>query len=187
MRRKVVIYMHVSVNSQKLERKIAALKSGDVGAFDYIYEHTNRSVYFAVLYIVRDRMHAEDVLQETYVRAIRSINSYEAGTNFTAWLTRIGRNLALNFVGRAKRETPVDFAADERMYGACETELPYIFDIAAKVLSEEEYEIVMLCQVAGYKRREAAEMLNMPLGTVTWKNNEALKKLKNHLQKEGGI
>ena len=58
--------------------------------------------------------------------------------------------------------------------------------MAAKVLAEDEYEILMLCQVAGYKRREVADMLKIPIGTVTWKNNEALKKLKAHLEKEDG-
>ena len=43
----------------------------------------------------------------------------------------------------------------------------------------------MLCHVAGYKRREVAEMMDLPVGTVTWKNNEALKKLKQYLKKEG--
>ena len=43
----------------------------------------------------------------------------------------------------------------------------------------------MLCHVAGYKRREVAEMLGMPISTVTWKNNEALGKLKKYLEKEG--
>ena len=47
--------------------------------------------------------------------------------------------------------------------------------------------IGMLCQVAGYKRREVSEMLRLPVGTVTWKNNEALKKLKAFLVKEGGL
>lgn len=45
----------------------------------------------------------------------------------------------------------------------------------------------MLCQVAGYKRREVAQMLNLPIGTVTWKNNEALKKLKKILEKEDAV
>ena len=64
--------------------------------------------------------------------------------------------------------------------------MPYIFDLAAKILTEEEYRIVMMCQVAGYKRREAAELLDMPIGTVTWKFNEAIKKLKQNLEKEEG-
>ena len=43
----------------------------------------------------------------------------------------------------------------------------------------------MLCQVSGYKRREVAAMLNLPIATVTWKNNRALKKLKEYIKKEG--
>ena len=56
-----------------------------------------------------------------------------------------------------------------------------------KFAAEDEYQILMLCQVAGYKRREVSEMLRLPVGTVTWKNNEALKKLKAFLVKEGGL
>ncbi len=168
-----------------LEKKIEQLRAGDARAFDYIYEKTNRSVYFALLYILRDRMAAEDVLQETYVRAIRAIDSYTAGTNFPAWLTRIGKNLALNHRKRAAREVATDFETDAWKYGTQETEIPYIFDVATGILAEDEYEIVMLCHVSGYKRREVAAMLDMPVGTVTWKNNEALKKLRRHLQKEG--
>ncbi len=171
----------------KLEQKIRDLKNGDTRAFDFIYEHTNRSVYFAIFYIVRDRMHAEDLLQDTFVRAISVLSQYREGTNFVAWLCSIGKSLALNHLKKYRREIPTDFEADAHKYGTHETEIPYIFDLAARILTEEEYEIVMLCQVSGYKRREVAEMLGIPIGTVTWKNNEALKKLKRHLEKEGGI
>ena len=174
------------MKEEKLERKIADLKAGNSRAFDYIYEQTNRSVYFAILYIVRDKMYAEDILQETYVRALRALGTYAAGTNFIGWLTAIGKNLALNHVKRAKREVSTDFETDAYKFGSGEAEIPYIFDIAAKILAEDEYEILMLCQVSGYKRREVSEMLGIPIGTVTWKNNEALKKLKAYLQKEGG-
>ena len=173
------------MKTEALERHIDALRAGDARAFDAVYEQTNRTVYFAVLYIVRDKMYAEDILQETYVRALRSLDLYTPGTNFTAWLARIGKNLALNFIKRAKREVSTDFQEDTYKYGTQETQLPYLFDLAAKILSEEEYEILMLCQVAGYKRREVAQMLQLPIGTVTWKNNEALKKLKRELSKEG--
>lgn len=175
------------MNKGKLEEKIAQLANGDGRAFDYIYEHTNRPVYFAILYIVRDKMYAEDILQETYVRALRSLHTYSPGTNFSAWLARIGKNLALNHIKREKREVATDFEENTHLYGAQETHPPYIFDLAVKVLSEEEYEILMLCQVSGYKRREVAQILNMPVATVTWKNNEALKKLRRTLQKEEAI
>ena len=175
------------MNSAELEKKVAQFMAGDRRAFDYIYEYTNRSVYFAALYILKCKTEAEDVMQETYMRALGAIDSYKTGTNFTAWLARIAKNLALNKVKRRSRETLSDFTseAEVRRYGTKETELPFIFDVAAEILTEEQYQIIMLCHVAGYKRREVAKIMDMPIGTVTWKNNEALKKLKIFLKKEG--
>ena len=170
-----------------LEKKIAELKSGRQEAFDYIYEHTHRAVYFSVLKIVRDKMHAEDILQETFLRAVRALDQYRTGTNFVAWIRQIGRSLAYNHLKKYRREVTTDFEADAHRYGTRETELPYIFDLAAEVLPDDEYEIVMLCQVAGYKRREAAHMLGLPIGTVTWKNNRALAKLRQILEKEDAV
>ena len=170
----------------KLEKKVSALKDGDGSAFDQIYEQTNRSVYFAALYIVHEKMAAEDVMQETYIKAIRSIHLYRSGTNFVAWICSIARNLALNHLRKYSREMSADMESEPYKYGTTDPNIPYIFDIASRVLKEDEYEIVMLCQVAGYKRREVAEMLGIPIGTVTWKNNEALKKLKQELTKEVG-
>lgn len=175
------------MKNSALEKHIDSLRAGDMRAFDAVYEQTNRPVYFAILYIVRDKMCAEDILQDTFIRALQSLHSYRSGTNFTGWLIRIGKNLALNHIKRAKREVATDFDTDTYKYGTSETKIPFIFDIAAKHLAEDEYEILMLCQVAGYKRREVAQMLNLPIGTVTWKNNEALKKLKKILEKEDAV
>ncbi len=168
----------------KLEKKVIKLKNGDTSAFDYIYERTNRSVYFTIFRIVKDKMSAEDVLQDTYMRAISAIEQYREGTNFIGWLCSIGKSLALNRLKKYRREISTDFEAQAYKYGTEEPELPYIFDIASKILSEDEYKIVMLCHVSGYKRREVSDMLGLPVGTVTWKNNEALKKLKSYLEKE---
>ena len=175
------------MNTHKLEKHIELLKSGDNSAFDYIYEQTNRAVYFAVLYIVRDKMYAEDILQDTYLRAISRLEQYAAGTSFVGWLCSIGRSIALNHIKKYRREFSEDFTVNAYKYGSGSIQLPYVFEAAMKCLAEDEYEILMLCQVAGYKRREVAEMLSIPIGTVTWKNNEALKKLKKTLEEEGGI
>lgn len=171
--------------SDKLEKKIAQLKGGDGRAFDYVYEKTNRPVYFAILYIVRDKMYAEDIMQDTYIKAMSSLGQYAEGTNFTAWICTIAKSLALNHLKKYRREISTDFDAESFRYGQTETHTPFIFDVAAKVLDEDEYKILMLCQVAGYKRREVAEMMKIPIGTVTWKNNQSLRKLKEYLIKEG--
>ena len=97
----------------------------------------------------------------------------------------IARNAALNLIKKRAREQNTDFDAESYRYGVYEQDVPFIFALAARTLSEEEYRIVMLAEVDGYKRREIAEMLGMPIGTVTWKYGEALKKLKKQLEKEG--
>lgn len=166
-----------------LEVKIKQLKAGDNTAFDYIYERTYKTVYFKVLYIVRNKFTAEDIVQQTYLNAITNIGYYQEGTNFLAWISRIARNLALNDYNRNKRMVLTDFSKDDYKYGVDKNEKLFIFELAKNILSAEEFEIIMLTQVAGYKRREVAAMLDMPIGTVTWKNNEALKKLKYELMK----
>ena len=100
------------MKESKLERVIERYKAGDARAFDIIYEQTNRSVYFAVLYIVRDKMHAEDILQETYIRAMRSLDRYEAGTNFIAWITRIVINECRNIQRSRMRVFPAERVAE---------------------------------------------------------------------------
>ncbi|MGN0815104.1 MAG: RNA polymerase sigma factor [Candidatus Coproplasma sp.] len=171
------------MNRVELERKIAEYKSGDASAFDFIYENTHKPLYFKILYYVKDKMYAEDIMHDAYLKALGAISSYEPDTDFVAWLCRIGKNLALNFLEKRKREVLTDFAdpANDRQ---TQSETPYVFEVAQKILNEDEYQILMLCQVAGYKRREVAKMLSIPIGTVTWKNNCALSKLKKYLSEE---
>lgn len=168
----------------KLEKQVSLLKGGKTEAFDYIYEHTHKTVYFSALYLLKDKSYAEDILQETFIRALSRLEQYSEGTNFVGWLCSIAKSLALNHLKKNKREVPTDFTEQEHRFGGKESEIPYIFDLAAKVLAEDEYEIIMLCHVAGYKRREVARMLGMPISTVTWKNKVALKKLETTLRSE---
>jgi RNA polymerase sigma-70 factor (ECF subfamily) len=176
--------MEWNMDNKKLERKIEKLKTGDLKAFDYVYDYTNRIVYFSILKIMKDKTYAEDILQDTFIRAMSCLSQYKKDTNFIGWICAIGKSLAINHLKKFRHEVNVDFDLETYDYNPNENELPYIFDIATKILSEDEYKIIMLCHVSGYKRREVSMMLDMPIGTVTWKNNEALKKLKQYLEKE---
>ena len=53
------------MKDEHLEKNVEALRQGNTRAFDLIYERTNRAAYFTILYLVHDKMHAEDILQET--------------------------------------------------------------------------------------------------------------------------
>ena len=127
-------------------------------------------------------------MQNTYVRAYATIASYTPGTNPRNWLLTIAKNLALSEVKKRSREISYDFN-DENV----ETQGVYdlnpnldtpIIDLANRVLNEGEMNIVLLYAIGGYKHREIAEMLNLPLGTVTSKYNAALKKIRIAYEKE---
>ena len=170
----------------KLDREVERLRAGDRDALERIYDQTYRAVFYAIYYILKDRAASEDILQETYLAAYRKLDRFQGG-NLTGWLVTIGKNLAINEYQKRRKEINVDFQENESLFGVYRveerTETPLI-DLADKILSEEEFQILALCAVAGYKRREVAEILKIPLGTVTWRYHEAIKKLKAQWREE---
>lgn len=157
------------MSTDKIDFYVKRFKAGDKNAFNYIYDATYKPAYFKVLYLVKSKAVAEDVLHDAYLKAMQYVDRYKEGTNFIGWLCTIAKNTAINKLKRQSRETSTDFDADAYKFGVAEPEIPFIFELASKTLPEDEYNIIMLCQVAGYKRREVAQMLDMPIGTVTWK------------------
>ena len=168
------------MTKESLEQAVTRLKSGDKGAFDYIYDSTYKVVFFVVHSVVRQRETAEDVVQDVYITAFRNMDKFDGG-NTLAWLTTIAKRLALNAYKRNKREKPTDFQTDGEKYGS--TELPSAESMgliaeAEKILSSEDFEIVVMCAIAGYRRREVAKLMDMPVSTGTHRYTTALKKLK---------
>lgn len=168
--------------ANELERAIIALRNGDVRQLDVIYKITSKGVFTFVLPIVKVYEVAEDVMQATYVRAYENINAYNPGTNPRNWLLTIAKNLAFAEVKKRNREPSYDFneenVSTEGVYDLNPNLDTPTIDLANKVLSESEMSIVMLYAIGEYKHREIAEMLDLPLGTVTSKYNAALKKLR---------
>lgn len=171
------------MNTGRLEKYVRALKNGDNSAFDYVYESTYKAVFFTVYKVLNDKSLAEDITHEVYITAIKKLSLYMEDSNFCGWLITMAKRLAINEYNKRKKEFSVDYTENESLYGEYFVEDKAdnsLMTLAKKLLNEEEYKIVMLCVMAGYKRREVAEMLNMPIGTVTWKYNEALEKIKKH-------
>ncbi len=169
-----------------LDKQIKKLIDGDPSAFEKIYNETRKSVYYAALAIVRDRALAEDVMQTTYLNVVKNVKSYRAGTNAAAWIVRIARNEALNLRKRRQREESVDEQENPALFGTNgPDEYGILTDLARRVLADDEFTILMLVAVCGYKRREIGEMLSVPTPTVTWKYNNAVSKMRKALKDEG--
>ncbi len=174
-----------NMTDSKLEKCVEALRDGDYSGFGYIYERTNRAVYFAAQRILTDKHRSEDIVQDTYMTAVKKIALYKSDTNFTAWLVTISKRLALNeYTKLARGEIFVDLQQKDDIARYDEIKETPVLDLAKKILNDDEYHILTLCCVARYKRREVAQMLDIPLPTVTWKYGQAIKKLEKIIREE---
>jgi RNA polymerase sigma-70 factor (ECF subfamily) len=138
------------------------------------------SLYSAALRMTRHAADAEDLVQETYLRAYRGFGSFEQGTNLKAWLYRILTNTFINRYRAAKRrpdETDLEEVEDLYLYrrlggleGArasrsAEDELLDVLT-AVESLPENFRLAVLLADVEGFSYKEIAEILDIPIGTV---------------------
>jgi RNA polymerase sigma-70 factor (ECF subfamily) len=171
------------------ESCIGKIADGDKAALGTLYEHTKSAVYGFALSIVQNAQDAEDVLQDTFVSVFASARSYQRMGKPMAWVLTITRNLALMKI-RSRRKTaglPEEewslFIADR---ATVTSEDKLVLAAALKEVTPEESQIIMLHAVAGFKHREIAEVLELPLSTVLSKYNRAIKKLKSVLEEGDG-
>ncbi len=177
------------MNSQELHQLKEAMKSlkgGDNNALEIIYNLTFRGVFTFVLPIVHVRQTAEDVTQDTYLKIFHQIDKYDETKNPLNWILTIAKNIALNLVTKGNKEMTTDWSVpiyenQLSIEDDDEYDTP-VLNLAKEILSPSEYQIVTMFAVMEYKHREIAELLNIPLGTVTWKYNNAIKKLQKALK-----
>ena len=117
---------------------------------------------------------ADDLCQAAVERALKSQHQWSHGTRLDSWMYRITRNLWIDdrrAAGRRGPHDPIDDAVTQVAGdGAAEVEAGAIaddVDSAMARLPDEQREVVMLVLVEGYAYREAAEILDVPIGTVT--------------------
>jgi len=169
----------------QLEGYIKKLKNGDSTAFDMIYECTYRKVFFLVLPILKDRALAEDIMQDTYLKFLEKLYDYKA-KNSLAYLLTIAKNLAINEYNKRKREVKdIDldssaFAYDAYLEFSAQNE--ELIRSALSVLSQVEKNVFLLHNLENLTHREIALILEKPLGTITWTYQQAVKKMRKHLE-----
>ncbi len=169
------------MTSKDLNKLIKKLQHGDMAVFDVIYIETKSVVYYTILSILKDTSLSEDIMQDTYLRALSKIHSFKPTYGFKSWITMIARNLAINEYNRRKRELSYDPNEDEYIFGSVDSnsEKELIVKQMMESLNDDEREIVILHVIGDLKHREIAEIVKKPLGTVTWLYNRALKKVKD--------
>jgi RNA polymerase sigma-70 factor (ECF subfamily) len=154
------------------------------------------SLYRTALRLTRVPADAEDLVQDTYLKAFRAADSFEPGTNLRAWLFTILHNSARNRFRDRARDTvtidsdTVDRAADSPLTGGGETPETLLLrdtltpDVQAAVdgLPDAFREAVWLRDVEEFSYAEIAEMLNVPAGTVMSRISRGRRMLFDRLQ-----
>ena len=140
------------------------------------------ALYRSALWFTRNRAEAEDVVQDTCLRAFRSFHRFNPGTNCRAWLLTILRNVFLNRVRKEVREVPegdatfwessvesataVGLAGDNPEEEFLQTVVHGDVDRALRALPVVFREAVILADLEGLSYKEVAEVLGCPTGTV---------------------
>jgi len=167
-------------------------------------------MFSTAMRMTRNRSDAEDLVQETFIKAWRSFATYQQGTNLRAWLFRIMTNTYINKYNAQQRkptETELDDVEELFLYkrlGAvdqsqlsqsAEDQMLSLFtdDEVKKALEElpEQFRIpVLMSDVEGFSYKEIAEILEIPLGTVMsrlHRGRKAMQKMLYEYAKERGL
>lgn len=162
------------------------MKSGDKGALHEIYETYLGYIYSIVFQTVSNREDAEDVTSEFFMKLWRLADTYQGGNGHRTWMATIARNMAVDLIRKTKREILTEDFADtkiETVSDAC-VEQEVLSDMTLRqvldTLKPSEREVVHLKIMGELTFQEIADILKIPLGTVTWRYQSAIKKLRRY-------
>jgi RNA polymerase sigma-70 factor (ECF subfamily) len=170
--------------ADELDRCIFGIAQGDPDALDRLYHSTSASIYSFALSILKNPHDAEDVLQDCYLNIHAGAEGYHSSGKPMAWILTITKNLCYQILRQRQRTADLPQEDWEPWLIANEGlshEDKVIIRQCMELLSDEERQIVSLHAVAGFRHREIAELLSLPLSTVLSKYHRAIKKLKQHL------
>ena len=169
--------------NSELDKYIVKFKKGDDEAFNTIYDETKKIVYLSIYSIIKSKDVIEDLMQDTYLKAIRALEYYVLGTNFKAWISKIAHNLAINEYNRNKNIDSLDDemapeVIDERVDNS-------LLDSALRILEEEKKEemkeIFVYRIIFNMKFKDIANILELPKSTVFDIYNRAIKLIKDNI------
>ena len=169
------------------ENLIIRMAAKDGAAFRELYQQTSGVVYGFAMSILRNKHDADDVMHDAFIRIYTSAVTYRPSGNPMAWILTIVRNLCLNKI-RAGKVCEELSEYDDLAGPAGDSEAvidSMVLETAMSVLDAEERQIVILHAMTGFKHREIAEILDLPVGTILSKYNRAMKKMRKEMVSKG--
>lgn len=156
------------------------------------------AAYNYAFHLTLNEDNAKDLVQDTYLRAFRFIDSFQKGTNAKAWLFRILKNNFINnFRKKVKEPAKVDYQEVESIYNSEDTDLNVTADLRVEVLQSmigdeianalnalavDFRTVIILCDIEGFTYEEMSKILDIPIGTVRSRLHRARNLLKDKLK-----
>ncbi len=175
--------------TEDLQTLAFRVSEGDMKAFEQLYKLTGKSIYFTCLSFVKNEYDAKDMVQETYLSALEKIDSLKDKSKISSWLNKIAVNKCKDFL-KKKVPEPLDDEALEKIqpeedecflaedYVTDSEKRQTVMEIMQSVLSEAQYQTVILYYFNGMSAAEIAEIMKCPTGTVTYRLSTARAKIK---------
>lgn len=164
------------------DQAIARVAAGDVGGLEEIYRAYASSVYAVCLSVTDNVPTRRMAAVETFLRVWGKAGTYRRGSGHRAWLMTIAHHTAAEMMRRQSRATPqrMLFWRRFRLQPRLEEEAcsRLLLEGSLQKLSEPERQVVSLHLIADLPLREVARILDEPLGTVAWRNRQAMGKLR---------
>lgn len=181
---------------EEVKRKTLTKQQKDEVFEQELMPHIDALYNFAYR-LVFDEDEANDLVQETYLKAYRFVESYEQGTNAKAWLFRILKNSFINdYRKKSKQPSKVDYQEVEQYYNSEDTAVDATSDLRIESVQEmmgdeitnalnsldvDFRTIIILSDLEEFKYEEMAKILDIPIGTVRSRLHRARHLLKEKL------
>lgn len=179
------------MGEKKLEAQLVQnCKDGDTNAFSKLINIYRTRLFTYLLRLSRDRMTAEDLLQDTLIKVWKGIKNYNEQQKFSSWLFTIAHNVAIDAL-RTKRlkniatsindevETTSGITPHTELVAA---ETRFALEKVVETLPENQKWVFLLRQHSGMPFKEIAIVMNQPLNTVLSQMHYAVRKLKESLR-----
>jgi len=176
-------------------------RAGDSQAFGIIVQRYQRRIYRLAFHLVRNGAEAEDVTQETFVRAYQALGRFDGRSEPFTWLYRIAVNVSLNAIRKRKSSKESVPSDDPRVEALLTEHRPSQGNDPARVSQDRELAkalcegidslsdtlrttLILVC-IDGVGHDVASKILECPEGTVAWRVHEARRRLREFLAQRG--
>ena len=177
---------------------LSAYIQGEDKAFETLVKRSKSKVYTSIYLIVKDRYIAEDLMQETYIKAIDVIKSgrYNEEGKFLPWIVRIGHNLAIDFFRKDKRYPTIVLEDGSKLFNSFEFAEESSEDIQLKAdkisnvrelikkLPDEQREVLVMRHYEELSFQEIADQTGVSINTALGRMRYALINLRKMLDKQ---